>query len=64
MPQQGDGGKHWERVIELRYRVPGGAAKGLSVALAHAAHRANAAQAGVDIDRLYLVVEYPIGGAF
>ena len=64
VPQQGDGGKHWERDIELRYQVPGGAAKDLSVALSHVAHRANAAQAGADIDRLYLVVEYPIGSAF
>lgn len=63
-PQQGEGGKHWERDIELRYQVPGGAAKDLSITLSHVTHRANSAQAGDDIDRLYLVVEYPIGGVF
>ncbi len=64
VPQQGAGGKHWERDVELRYRVPSGSAKDLSIALSHVAHRANAAQAGDDIDRLYLVIEYPIGGNF
>ncbi|XHF33875.1 OprD family porin [Pseudomonas chlororaphis] len=60
-PQQGDGGKHWERDIDLRYIVQSGAAKDLSVQLSHVSHRANSAQAGDDIDRIYLVIQYPLG---
>lgn len=60
-PQQGDGGKHWERDIDLKYIVQSGAAKDLSVQLSHVSHRANAAQAGDDIDRIYVVVQYPLG---
>ena len=37
-PQQGDGGKHWERDIDLRYVVQSGAAKGLSLQLSHVSH--------------------------
>ncbi|AZV27152.1 outer membrane porin, OprD family [Pseudomonas syringae] len=60
-PQQGDGGKHWERDIDLRYIVQSGAAKDLSLQLSHVSHRANSAQAGDDIDRIYLVIQYPLG---
>ncbi|MBV4485011.1 OprD family porin [Pseudomonas sp. SWRI153] len=60
-PQQGDGGKHWERDIDLKYIVQSGAAKDLSVQLSHVSHRANDAQAGDDIDRIYVVVQYPLG---
>ncbi|CAG8866222.1 Porin D [Pseudomonas fluorescens] len=60
-PQQGDGGKHWERDIDLHYVVQSGAAKGLSLQLSHVSHRANAAQAGDDIDRVYVVIQYPLG---
>lgn len=60
-PQQGDGGKHWERDIDLKYIVQSGAAKDLSVQLSHVSHRANEAQAGDDIDRIYVVVQYPLG---
>lgn len=60
-PQQGDGGKHWERDIDLKYIVQSGAAKDLSVQLSHVSHRANEAQAGDDIDRIYLVIQYPLG---
>lgn len=60
-PQQGDGGKHWERDIDLKYIVQSGAAKDLSVQLSHVTHRANEAQAGDDIDRIYVVIQYPIG---
>ncbi|OOL37644.1 OprD family porin [Pseudomonas sp. FSL W5-0299] len=60
VPQQGDGGRHWERDIDLRYIVQSGAAKGLSLQLSHVSHRANAAQAGDDIDRVYVVVQYPL----
>lgn len=60
-PQQGAGGKHWERDIDLKYIVQSGAAKDLSVQLSHVSHRANEAQAGDDIDRIYVVVQYPLG---
>ncbi|MCU0092431.1 OprD family porin [Pseudomonas koreensis] len=60
-PQQGDGGKHWERDIDLHYIVQSGAAKDLSVQLSHVSHRANSAQAGDDIDRIYVVIQYPLG---
>ncbi|MGY2439579.1 OprD family porin [Pseudomonas sp. SDO52101_S400] len=60
-PQQGDGGKHWERDIDLRYIVQSGTAKDLSVQLSHVSHRANSAQAGDDIDRIYVVIQYPLG---
>ncbi len=60
VPQQGDGGRHWERDIDLRYIVQSGAAKGLSVQLSHVSHRANTAQAGDDIDRVYVVIQYPL----
>ncbi|MVV48057.1 OprD family porin [Pseudomonas sp. PB120] len=60
-PQQGDGGRHWERDIDLHYVVQSGAAKDLSVQLSHVSHRANSAQAGDDIDRIYVVIQYPLG---
>ncbi|WP_139831568.1 MULTISPECIES: OprD family porin [unclassified Pseudomonas] len=60
-PQQGDGGKHWERDIDLRYIVQSGAAKDLSLQLSQVSHRANSAQAGDDIDRIYVVIQYPLG---
>ncbi|MFJ2536060.1 OprD family porin [Pseudomonas sp. NPDC087614] len=60
-PQQGDGGKHWERDIDLKYVVQSGAAKDLSVQVSHVSHRANDAQAGDDIDRIYVVIQYPLG---
>lgn len=59
-PQQGDGGRHWERDIDLRYVVQSGPAKDLSLQLSHVSHRANTAQAGDDIDRVYVVVQYPL----
>lgn len=60
VPQQGDNGKHWERDIDLKYIVQTGAAKDLSVQVSHVSHRANEAQAGDDIDRIYVVIEYPL----
>lgn len=59
-PQQGAGGKHWERDIDLKYIVQSGTAKDLSVQLSHVSHRANEAQAGDDIDRIYVVIQYPL----
>lgn len=57
---QGHGGRHWERDIDLHYVVQSGPAKDLSVQLSHVSHRANTAQAGDDIDRVYVVIEYPL----
>ncbi|MBD9465748.1 OprD family porin [Pseudomonas sp. Pdm06] len=59
-PQQGAGGRHWERDLDLHYIVQSGPAKDLSLQLSHVTHRANSAQAGDDIDRLYIVIEYPL----
>ncbi|MFC6338680.1 outer membrane porin, OprD family [Pseudomonas sp. CCM 7891] len=59
-PQQGDGGRHWERDIDLRYVLQSGPAKDLSFQLSHVVHRANRAQGGDDIDRIYMVIEYPL----
>jgi len=59
-PIQGRGGRHWEHDIDLKYTVQSGPAKDLSFDVSHVAHRANSAQTGDDIDRLYLVIEYPL----
>ncbi|WP_277591370.1 OprD family porin [Pseudomonas chlororaphis] len=59
-PQQGRGGRHWERDLDLHYIVQSGPAKDLSLQLSHVSHRANTAQAGDDIDRLYIVIQYPL----
>jgi hypothetical protein len=45
----------------LKYVVQSGAAKDLSVQVSHVSHRANEAQAGDDIDRIYVVIQYPLG---
>lgn len=60
VPAQGEGGRHWERDIEGKYRVQSGAAKDLALSLSYVTHRGNDAQAGRDIDRLYVVLEYPL----
>ncbi|MFD3213475.1 OprD family porin [Pseudomonas sp. LR_7] len=62
--QYGQGGKHWERDIELKYVVQAGVAKGLRLSLSHVSHRANDAQGGDNIDRLYVILEYPLKGRF
>ncbi|MBD9415147.1 outer membrane porin, OprD family [Pseudomonas sp. PDM16] len=64
VPQQGRGGRHWERDLDLRYVVQGGPARDLTFSLAHVSHRANAAQGSPDLDRLYLILEYPLSGRF
>ena len=61
---QGRGGKHWERDLDLRYTVQSGPARDLSLSLAQVSHRGNPAQAGADIDRVYVIVEYPLKGYF
>ena len=62
--QYGHDGRHWERDIDMKYVVQSGAARNLSVSLSHVSHRGNSAQPGDDIDRLYLIVEYPLSGRF
>lgn len=63
-PAQGAGGKHWERDLDLRYIVQSGPARDLALSVAHVSHRSNEAQGGADIDRVYLIVEYPLKGVF
>ena len=60
----GEGGKHWERDLEVRYVVQGGAAKGTTLSLRHNVHRGNTAQAELDTDQIRLAVEYPLTGRF
>lgn len=57
----GQGGKHWERDLWLRYTIPSGTAKGLAVLLRYGVHRANKAQAELNTDQIRLAVEYPLG---
>ncbi|WP_110948099.1 OprD family porin [Pseudomonas bohemica] len=59
-PIQGKDGRHWERDIDLKYVVQSGPAKDLSLNVSHVSHRGNDAQGGDDIDRLYVVVQYPL----
>lgn len=59
-PIQGKGGRHWERDIDLKYVVQSGPAKDLSMNVSHVSHRGNDAAGGDDIDRLYLVFQYPL----
>ncbi|WP_277962689.1 OprD family porin [Pseudomonas sp. RIT-To-2] len=60
VPQQGDGGKHWERDIDLSYTIQTGPAKDLLLHFTHVSHRGNDAQGGPDIDRIYFVMEYSL----
>ena len=59
VPNQGKDGRHWERDVTLAYTVPSGPAKDLTLNISQVSHRGNAAQGNNDIDRLYIVVEYP-----
>ncbi|BCA29152.1 OprD family porin [Metapseudomonas otitidis] len=56
----GDGGRHWERDIEVKYVVQGGPAKDLSIALQQTIHRANSAQADGDVDQVRIITQYPL----
>ncbi|WP_296249051.1 OprD family porin [Pseudomonas sp. UBA4194] len=60
----GKGGRHWERDLEARYVVQGGAAKGTTISLRHNLHRGNTAQAELDGEQVRVAVEYPITGRF
>lgn len=52
-------GKHWERDLTLAWTAPSGPARDLSVELSYVTHRGNAAQGNNDLDRIYVVVQYP-----
>ncbi|MHC5348543.1 OprD family porin [Metapseudomonas furukawaii] len=56
----GDGGKHWERDVELKYVVQDGPAKDLSIAFQQTIHRANSAQADGDVDQVRIITQYPL----
>lgn len=56
----GDGGKHWERDVQVQYVVQSGAAKGLSFTLQQTVHRANAAQADGDVNQVRVITQYPL----
>lgn len=62
--QYGSDGRHWERDSELKYVVQSGPAKDLSLHLSQVSHRANEDQGGADIDRIYVIIEYPLKGVF
>ena len=54
-----DGGRHWERDVQLRYVVPQGSAKGLSLQLRYSVHRANKAQGELNANQVRLQAEMP-----
>lgn len=58
----GQGGRHWERDLSLKYVVQDGSSKNLSLQLRHSLHRANSAQGENDAQQLKLVLQYPLSG--
>ncbi|MBB2494432.1 OprD family porin [Aquipseudomonas ullengensis] len=56
----GADGAHHETNLELRYLVQAGPAKGLSLRMRQAWHRANAEQGSGDLDDFRLITDYPI----
>lgn len=60
VPLLGKGGRHWERDLTLAYKAPSGALQGLAVELSYVTHRGNAVQGNNDLDRVYVVVQYPL----
>lgn len=51
---------HWERDIQLAYKVPTGFAKGMDIKLRQATHRAVDGYRYNDIDELRVIIEYPL----
>lgn len=51
--------KHWERDLQIAYKVPTGFAKGLDIKLRQATHRATTGYRYNDIDELRVIIEYP-----
>ena len=56
----GSNGKHWERDLVVRYTVPQGAAKNLSLQLRYGVHRSNKAQGEANMNQLRLLAEMPV----
>ncbi|HEY6609805.1 MAG TPA: OprD family porin [Pseudomonas sp.] len=62
----GDDGKEWERNVEAKYVIQGGAAKDLSFRVRHSTWRANSDMAGFGsagataLDEVRLITEYPL----
>jgi imipenem/basic amino acid-specific outer membrane pore len=54
-----DGGRHWERNIELQYVVQSGPAKNLSLRARYGVHRGNSAEPRGDMDEIRLITELP-----
>ncbi|QFZ83754.1 outer membrane porin, OprD family [Variovorax paradoxus] len=57
----GQGGRHWERDLWLRYTVQQGSAKGLAFLLRYGEHRNNKAQAELNARQIRVALEYPVG---
>ncbi|MEX6504181.1 OprD family porin [Pseudomonas zhanjiangensis] len=57
----GDDENHWERDLEAKYVVQGGAAKDLSFRVRQATHRSSSNQIDGDVDEVRFIVEYPLG---
>ena len=51
---------HWERDIQLAYKVPSGFAKGVDIKLRQATHRAVEGYRYNDIDELRVIIEYSL----
>ena len=56
----GNGGKHWERDVLVRYVVQNGTAKGMNLQLRYGVHRANKAQGEANINQVRLQAEMPV----
>ena len=56
----GDGGRHWERDVQVQYVLQDGPAKDLSFTLQQTVHRANAAQADGDVNQVRIITQYPL----
>lgn len=54
-----DGGRHWERNIEVQYVVQSGPAKDLSLRARYGVHRGNSAEPRGDMDEIRLITELP-----
>ena len=54
-----DGGRHWERNIEMQYVVQSGPAKNLSLRARYGVHRGNSAEPRGDMDEIRLITEFP-----
>ena len=52
--------KHWERDIQLGYKISSGFAKGLDIKFRQATHRATKGYRYNDIDELRVIIEYPL----